>query len=77
MGKRTQLVIRCTGRAFNRFKSKPVGRVCGAVFGSAAAYRDAADWIERARSIGWRVSPLQPGNTVTAICPNCVGRPKT
>lgn len=71
--KRRQLLIRCTGRAVNPRNNQPVGRVCGRLFASAKAYRSRADWIERARSVGWRVSPLQPDNTVIACCPRCKG----
>ena len=72
--KRTKLLIRCTGRWVNRRTNKPYGRVCGNVFTSSGAYRSRADWIERARAAGWRVSPLQRDNTVIANCPVCTGK---
>lgn len=74
---RNPLLIRCSGRHVNPLSFKAVGRECGRQFRSAKAYRSRADWIERARSAGWRVSPLQqPGNTVIANCPRCrTGRP--
>ena len=68
---RNPLVIRCTGRAVNPRTNQPIGRVCGKVYRSARAYRTRADWIERARAAGWRVSPLQADKTVTACCPTC------
>lgn len=68
---RRRLEIRCTGRAVNPRTNKHVGRVCGTVFVSARPYRSRADWIQRARAVGWRVSPLRPDNTVNACCPRC------
>lgn len=68
---RKPLVIRCTGRLVDPRTFRPVGRVCGRVFKSATAYRSRANWIERARAAGWRVSPLASDNTVTACCPTC------
>jgi hypothetical protein len=71
--KRKKLLIRCTGRRVNPLNNKPYGRVCGKEFTSARGYRSRADWIERARAAGWRVSPLQRDNTVIANCPSCTG----
>lgn len=71
---RRQLEIRCTGRAVNPYNNQPVGRPCGVLFQSGA-YRSRKNWIERARAAGWRVSPLQPDNTVNAYCPKCCGGP--
>ena len=70
----TQLEIRCGGRSVNHFTFKAVGPVCGTLFQSAAPYSTPTDWIDRARVAGWRVSLLQPDNTVTAHCPACGGR---
>lgn len=70
---RNPLVIRCTGQAVNPLTNQPVGRVCGAVFTSARAYRSRKDWIERARAAGWRVSALTAEKTVNACCPKCTG----
>jgi hypothetical protein len=72
MPARTRLEIRCTGRRVSKVSNKPVGRTCGTVFTSSARYRSRANWIERARAAGWRISPLRPDNTVLAYCPNCV-----
>ncbi len=70
---RVQLVIRCGSRPLDRLTLKPRGRVCGKLFTSTRAYRSRADWIERARSVGWRISPLKPDKTVDACCPKCSG----
>jgi hypothetical protein len=67
------LEIRCTGRRFNPLTNQLVGRECGQVFASAGTYLSRANWIERARAAGWRVSPLKTDNTVNACCPTCVG----
>jgi len=77
--KRTTLLIRCTGRTVHRVTLKPRGPTCGTVFTSERPYKSRADWIERARAAGWRVSPLQADNTVIACCPSCVSgtKPKT
>jgi hypothetical protein len=69
---RTHLEIRCTGRKFNPSKNCLYGRACNRVFTSARPYRSRKDWIERARSAGWRISPPHPDKTVTACCPACV-----
>lgn len=77
MTARNNIVIRCSGRAVNPLNNKPRGRECGQVFQSARTYRSRADWIERARAVGWRVSPLQPDKTVIANCPPCTrGEPR-
>ena len=70
---RIQLVIRCTGRKVNPLTFRAEGRVCGRRFTSAGKYRSRADWIERARAAGWRVSPLHRDKTVIACCPPCNG----
>lgn len=70
---RRSLEIRCTGQRVNMRNLQPIGRVCGELFTSQRAYRSRANWIERARAVGWRVSPLQPDKTVNAMCPKCCG----
>lgn len=74
--KRVTLLIRCSGRKVNPFSFRPEGRECGRRFRSAKAYSSRANWIERARAAGWRVSPLRPDKTVIANCPRCVTGPK-
>lgn len=66
-----RLEIRCTGRHINRLTNRPYGRTCNRLFVSTGEYRTSADWIERARAAGWRISPLQADNTVNACCPTC------
>lgn len=70
---RNPLLIRCSGRKVNPLNNKPVGAQCGRLFTSSKAYRSRADWIERARAAGWRVSPPQTDRTVIACCPRCCG----
>jgi hypothetical protein len=70
------LEIRCTGQRVNHISFKPVGPICGTLFESPAPYRNCRDWIERARVAGWRVSTVQPDNTVDAYCPNCLRPPR-
>jgi hypothetical protein len=69
---RCRLTIRCTGQRVRRGNLQPYGRVCGTEFTTTVPYRSRAAWIELARTAGWKVSPLTPGNTVTACCPACV-----
>lgn len=76
MPARTRLEIRCTGRRINPLNNQPIGRTCNLLFVSARAYRSRADWIERARAAGWRVSPLHADKTITACCPHCVSGKK-
>lgn len=73
-----RLVIVCTARAVNPISNQPRGRPCSAVFESAKPYTSRANWIERARAAGWRVSPLAKDGTVNAACPDCTNgtRPK-
>lgn len=76
---RNPLLIRCSSRRINPYKFQAEGRECGRRFASAKAYRSRADWIERARAAGWRVSPLAADKTVTATCPahsRTLGEPK-
>ncbi len=70
-------MIRCTGRKVRRGSLTPYGRECGTEFTSTAPYRSPGEWIELARTSGWRISPLSPDNTVIACCPTCNGvRPR-
>jgi hypothetical protein len=67
----TRLHIRCTGRKINPLSNQPYGRTCGRVFTSTRPYHSRADWLERARAAGWRLSPLTSDRSVTACCPPC------
>ncbi|MER5608293.1 hypothetical protein AB0F93_03550 [Micromonospora tulbaghiae] len=71
---RRGLEIRCSGRSVDLYSFRAVGRPCGRLF-TAGTYRSRADWIERARAAGWKVSPLHPDKTVNAHCPKCHGGP--